>query len=324
MMTYDLAGEWDSYTAHHTGLYTNEAYNHKTMSDGKYSADYCIKHFQETYGSSIDMKQITVGVAPYSRGWLGVKNDGLDPNNPGLFATASPRSMEDESYGIWEIPDLIEKYELKEYFDNTAKAAYYYSSSQGVFLTIDNAKSALEKGKYVKEKDLGGLIAWEASLDKENVVTKAMFDSLYEDGYTFPDDEYKYSIMDFTAQITATKKGYEITVKNNEKSAETNVALKDAELFQKSISFMKLYIKTKSGAEFSSDDSSITVTNKDGIGIVDPTGHSSAKHISPKGSYTFSIIVSGTPDVSDIEKITLTQRVTPSLPEFKEQIVYKA
>ena len=324
MMTYDLAGEWDSYTAHHTGLYTNEAYNHKTMSDGKYSADYCIKHFQETYGSSIDMKQITVGVAPYSRGWLGVKNDGLDPNNPGLFATASPRSMEDESYGIWEIPDLIEKYELKEYFDNTAKAAYYYSSSQGVFLTIDNAKSALEKGKYVKEKDLGGLIAWEASLDKENVVTKAMFDSLYEDGYTFPDDEYKYSIMDFTAQITATKKGYEITVKNNEKSAETNVALKDAELFQKSISFMKLYIKTKSGAEFSSDDSSITVTNKDGIGIVDPTGHSSAKHISPKGSYTFSIIVSGTPDVSDIEKITLTQRVTPSLPEIKEQIVYKA
>ena len=324
MMTYDLAGEWDSYTAHHTGLYTNEAYNHKTMSDGKYSADYCFRHFEETYGSSIDMKQITVGVAPYSRGWLGVKNDGLDPNNPGLFATASPRSMEDESYGIWEIPDLIEKYELKEYFDNTAKAAYYYSSSQGVFLTIDNAKSALEKGKYVKEKDLGGLIAWEASLDKENVVTKAMFDSLYEDGYTFPDDEYKYSIMDFTAQITATKKGYEITIKNNEKSAETNVALKDAELFQKSISFMKLYIKTKSGAEFSSDDSSITVTNKDGIGIVDPTGHSSAKHISPKGSYTFSIIVSGTPDVSDIEKITLTQRVTPSLPEFKEQIVYKA
>ena len=85
---------------------------------------------------------------------------------------------------------------------------------------------------------------------------------------------------------------------------------------------MKLYIKTKSGAEFSSDDSSITVTNKDGIGIVDPAGHSSAKHISPKGSYTFSIIVSGTPDVSDIEKITLTQRVTRSLPEFKEQIIY--
>jgi len=321
MMTYDLAGSWDSYTAHHTGLYTNEAYNHKTMSDGKYSADYCIKHLEQTYGSSIDMKQILVGVAPYTRGWSGVKNDGLDPNNPGLFATASPNSME-EDMGIWEMPELMKKYSLNEYFDNTAKAAYYYSPTKGVFLSIDNAKSTLEKGKYVKQKDLGGLICWEASLDRENVVTKAMFDGLYDEGYTFPDDEYKYSIMNFAAQITTTRTGYQITIKNNEKSVETNIALRDAELLQKTISFMKLYIKTKSGAQFSSDDSSITVTNKDGIGIVDPTDHSSAKHISPRGSYTFSIIVSGTPDISDIQRITLTQRVTRSLPEFKEQIIY--
>ena len=128
MMTYAFAGGWDSYTAHHCGLYTNEAYNHKTMSSARYSADYCIKHFKETYGSSIDMKQILIGVAPYSHGWRGVKNDGLDPDNPGLFATASPDSM-DEEFGILEIPDLKEKYELKEYFDNTAKASYYYSSS---------------------------------------------------------------------------------------------------------------------------------------------------------------------------------------------------
>ena len=188
---------------------------------------------------------------------------------------------------------------------------------------MDNAKATLEKGKYVRQNDLGGLIAWEASFDREHTVTKAMFEGLYEDGYTFPDDEFKYSKMDFTAKITATKNGYEITIKNNEKSTETNVALKDAELFQKTISFMKLYIRTKSGAKFSSDDSSITVTNKDGIGIVDPTGHSSAKHISPRGSYTFSIIVSGTPDVSDIDKISLTQRITKSLPEFKEQTIYR-
>ena len=322
MMTYDLAGgSWMSYTAHHTGLYTNDAYNPETMSEAKYSADVCIKHLQEKYGSSIDMKQILVGVAPYNRGWAGVKNDGLDPDNPGLFATASPNSFQ-EDIGIWEMPELMKKYELNEYFDNKAKAAYYYSPTQGIFLTIDNEKSALAKGQYVKENDLGGLIAWEASLDRESLVTKAMFDGLYDEGYIFPDDEFKYSNMKFSAQVSATQNGYQITIKNTENAVETNIALRDAEKFQKTICFMKLYIRTKSGAEFGPGDMSGTVSNKDGIGIVDPTENNNAKHIAPGGTYSFSVTVSGTPNVSDIQSITLTQRPTPNVVEFKEQIIY--
>ena len=320
MMTYDLAGGYNSYTAHHTALYTNEAYNHQTM-DARYSADLCIKHLEQTYGSSIDMKKVLVGVAPYNRGWAGVKNDGLDPDNPGLYASANPNSFE-ENIGIYQIPELMKQLALNEYFDEKAKAAYYYSPTNGIFLTIDNEKSATAKGNYVRDKDLGGLIAWEASLDRENKVTKAMFDGLYNGGYVFPDDEFKYSNMKYTAQISATQNGYRITIQNYENTVESNTALKDAELFQKSICFMKLYIKTKSGAEFGPGDKSGSVTNKDGIGIVDPSENYDAKHISPGGSYTLSITVSGTPNVADIVRITLRQRVTPSLPEFKEQIIY--
>ena len=320
MMTYDLAGGYNSYTAHHTALYTNEAYNHQTM-DARYSADLCIKHLEQTYGSSIDMKKVLVGVAPYNRGWAGVKNDGLDPDNPGLYASANPNSFE-ENIGIYQIPELMKQLALNEYFDEKAKAAYYYSPTNGIFLTIDNEKSASAKGNYVRDKDLGGLIAWEASLDRENKVTKAMFDGLYNGGYVFPDDEFKYSNMKYTAQISATQNGYRITIQNYENTVESNTALKDAELFQKSICFMKLYIKTKSGTEFGPGDKSGSVTNKDGIGIVDPSENYDAKHISPGGSYTLSITVSGTPNVADIVSITLRQRVTPSLPEFKEQIIY--
>ena len=320
MMTYDLAGGYNSYTAHHTALYTNEAYNHQTM-DARYSADLCIRHLEEKYGSSIDMKKVLVGVAPYNRGWAGVKNDGLDPDNPGLYASANPNSFE-ENIGIYQIPELMKQLALNEYFDEKAKAAYYYSPTNGIFLTIDNEKSASAKGNYVRDKDLGGLIAWEASLDRENKVTKAMFDGLYSGGYVFPDDEFKYSNMKYTAQISATQNGYRITIQNYESTVESNTALKDAELFQKSICFMKLYIKTKSGAEFGPGNKSGTVTNKDGIGIVDPSSNNDAKHISPGGSYTLSVTVSGTPNVADIVRITLRQRVTPSLPEFKEQIIY--
>ena len=322
MMTYDLAGGWSSYTAHHTALYTNEAYNHQTMGDAIFSANYCIQYFEKTYGSSIDMSKVLIGVAPYTHGWGNVQNNGLDPNNPGLFATASPNSVQD-AYGYYQIPELTEQYGINEYFDNTAKAAYYYSTSSGVFFTIDNEKSAKAKGQYVQEKSLGGLIAWMASLDRYNVVTKGMFDGLYGDGYVFPDNEMKFTATTHSAQIVATSTGYEITVLNNENAVETNIALRDAELFQKSIVHMKIYIKTKSGVEFAPGEMCGDVTNKDGIGIVDPSSFYDAKNIAPGDSYTFSVTVPGTPDISDIVSITMTQRILPTLDEFKEQIIYQ-
>ena len=329
MMTYDLNGAWNSYTGHHTALYTNEAYDHSTMLEAAFSVDTCIKYLEETYGNTIDMNKIVIGVAPYTRGWAGVKDDGLDKDNPGLYATATPNSMKSAdgttsgTYGFFELPTLIQQYGLVEYFDDKAKAAYYFSPSSGVFFTCDNEQSVAAKGKYVKEKGLGGLIAWMASLDAENVITKAMYNSLYEEGHQFPEEEMKFSTISASAQITATETGYDIMIQNNEKSVESNLALKDAELFQKSILLMKLYIKTKSGAEFSAGSMSGTVTNNDGIGIIDPSSNYDAKNIAPGGSYTFSVRVSGTPDVADIESITMTQRILQSLGEFKEQVIYK-
>ena len=176
---------------------------------------------------------------------------------------------------------------------------------------------------YVQEKSLGGLIAWMASLDRYNVVTKAMFDGLYDEGYEFPDNEMKFTATSHSAQIRASSTGYEITVLNNENAVETNIALRDAELFQKSIVHMKIYIKTKSGVEFGPGEMCGDVTNKDGIGIVDTSSFYDAKNVPPGESYTFSVTVSGTPDVSDIVSIAMTQRILPTLNEFKVQIIYQ-
>ena len=163
-----------------------------------------------------------------------------------------------------------------------------------------------------------------ASLDAENVITKAMYNSLYDKDYTFPEEEMIFTTPSVSAQIVATETGYDITIKNDEKSSETNMALKDAELFQKSILFMKLYIKTKSGAKFTAGSMSGTVTNNDNnIGIVDPSSFYDAKNIAPGGFYSFSVKVSGTPDVNDIESITMTQRILTNLKEIKKQVIYK-
>jgi chitinase len=321
MMTYDLAGGWSSYTAHHTALYTNEAYNHQTMGDAIFSANYCIQYFEKTYGSSIDMSKVLIGVAPYTHGWGNVQNNGLDPNNPGLYASGSPNSV--DSYAFHQLPSLIQQFNLKEYFDETAKAGYYYSSSTNYFFTIDNERSVHAKGQYVQDNKLGGLIAWMASLDGENVITKAMFNGLYGEDYEFPEQKITFPETNINAKISAQDSGYEITINNMETAVETNIALKYAELFQKSIVYMKIYIKTKSGTKFYPGSKSGTVTNENGIGIVDPSSNSDATNISPGGYYTFSVKVDGTPDINDIESITLTQRFVKSLKEVKEQVIYK-
>ena len=329
MITYDLNGAWNSYTAHHTPLYTNEAYNPNTMPEAQFSIDSCISYLEQTYGNTIDMKKIVIGVAPYTRGWRGVKDDGLDKDNPGLYATANPNSVKSADgtnsgiYGFYELPTLIKQFDLLEYFDNTAKAAYYYSPNNGYFFSCDNEESVAAKGKYVKEKELGGLVSWMASYDPENKITRAMFNSLYTKNYTFPERELIYNLISISATIKTTENGYTFRIQNNAVVDETNNALNKAEIFRKYILNLKIYITTFSGATFGEGLMSGSVTNENGVAIIDPSSNPESRIIlSSWNGYTFSVTVSGTPDKDDIETISVSQRILPSLRDIKKRVIY--
>ena len=217
LMTYDLAGAWNSYTSHQTPLCTNELYNHQTMWAS-------IRYFEKTYGNTIDYKKILIGVGAYTRGWARVKDDGLDKNNPGLYATATPNSVvgpdgtSDGSYQFGDIEKIKDQYDLIKYFDNIAKAAYYYSPTKGYFFTCDNERSVIEKGKYVKEKGLGSLI----SQDTGNKLKKTIFNSLYEEGFAFPEQKLIFNNPNISAKISTIDHGYEITIINNDESIYSN------------------------------------------------------------------------------------------------------
>ena len=329
LMTYDLNGAWNSYTGHHTPLYTNEAYDPDKMPEAELSIDSFISYLEETYGNAIDMTKIVIGVAPYTRGWGGVKDDGLDKDNPGLYASAKPNSVKSADgtnsgiYGFHEIPTLKKQFGLLEFFDNTAKAAYYYSPNNGYFFSCDNEESVAEKGKYVKKKKLGGLVSWMASYDPENIIAKAMFDSLYEEDYKFPERELIYNLISISATVKATKDGYYFRIQNNASPEETNTALKYAELYRKCILNLKIYITTKSGAKFGEGPMSGKVTNKDGTIIIDPSSNPESRIILPRfNGYAFNVTVSGTPDVDDIATISVSQRILPSLKEIKKRVIY--
>lgn len=327
MMTYDMNGAWAGFTAHQTALYANDAYDPATQPSGAFAIDTCIQYFEKTYGDSIDYSKIVIGVAPYTRGWAGVQNDGRDPKNPGLYATAEPNSVKaadgttSGTFALTDIDMLVQQYKLKEYYDEEAQACYYYSAETGYFFTCDNVRSTAAKGAYVREKGLGGLITWMASLDDNNTITRTMKESLYGSA-SLPKNEIITSNPKVSVDVTASGKTYTITIKNNEVANESNTALKDAELFKETVMFPKLYIETQSGATFSAGSESGSVTNKDGYGVIDLSSVYAAKALKPGTSHKFTVNVSGEANVDDIVGITLTQRILTSMSEFGTQLVY--
>ena len=333
MMTYDLCGAWAPYTGHQTALYTNPAYDSETQPDCVFSVDTCIKYLENTYGSKIDYSKIVVGVTSYTRGWCGVQNDGKVDGCPGLFATADPNSVKAKdgvpsgTFAYSELDELISKYQLKEYWDDAAKAAYFYSPETGYFFTCDTPKSVSYKGEYVRNKGLGGLICWMASQDADGVITKAMKESLYGNE-ALPDQEIIVSTPDvsLTVKKAANQWGgagttYTFTLKNNEKAVESNTALKRAEEYKKSVMNPMLYIKTDGNVTFTAGEGAGKVTNSNGLCIVDLSSVYGANTMLPGATHTFTLSTSSS-DAPNVVSVTLTQRITTAMHEFGEQVIY--
>lgn len=327
MMTYDLNGAWNPYTGHQTALYTNDAFDEGTQPEGVFSVDHCINYLKDTYGKRIDLSQVVIGVAPYTRAWAGVQSDGRDKKCPGLFATATPNSVKSldgtlsGTFAYSDIETLKAQYQLKEYYDEKAEAPYYYSEETGYFFTCDNERSVAAKGEYVKKNGLGGMISWMASLDGNGTITKTMKESMYGND-ALPEREILVNNPAVSVSVTAEGSAYSLTITNNETAEESNPALKSAELFKKTVMNPKLYIKSKSGAAFSAGTESGAVSTENGMTVVDLSSVYNAKTLKPGGSHTFTLNVSGNADTADIEGISMTQRILLTLGEFGEQTVY--
>ena len=325
MMTYDLNGAWGGFTAHQTALYTNPAYD---GGDAALSVDSCIKYLENKYGDGIDYSKIVVGVAPYTRGWKEVKKDtGRDPKNPGLYADATGENGVTYAYG--DIDSLINQYQLKKYWDDVAKANYFYSESTGMFFTCDTEESVAEKGKYVREKHLGGLISWMASLDSTNSITKTMKESLYG-SEALPKQNIIIPGNDgVETTVTASGDTYTITIKNTNEKVTMPGGAKDisvmpwAEYFGKTLSYPSIAIETQNGETLSGDWSAGgTITSEDGKTVVTPPEWSS-KTLEPGASLTFTLKSGkGTASTGNIKGIVLRQRAVSGGEILSTNLVY--
>ncbi|WP_163651888.1 glycosyl hydrolase family 18 protein [Listeria sp. PSOL-1] len=349
VMTYDMNGAWVSNSAHHTALYGNPA--DPNYASGL-SVDQTVKYLQS---QGADSKKIVIGAAYYTRGWNKVES-GTDTDHPGLFQPAEKNNKDADGTptygagnksslsagdggragGVWpyrNIDDLKTKStDLKEYWDDIAKAPYLYNDKTGEFYTYDNVRSIAEKTKYVKDNQLGGVISWMQSQDKEtdstkrDELTKATKDGLF--GSTpLPEEQINYAGLNVEVSIEPYSEngvGYEVTVKNNEKVDETDDVLKSVETAFETVKLPKLYIALDSSETLTNGDYKAgTVTTENGITTVDLASVYDGQEIPQGASYTFRLKSSAdTVDPSHISKIDLVQRIGKTGAELSKQTVY--
>ncbi|MBS6500769.1 MAG: DUF5011 domain-containing protein [Clostridium sp.] len=352
IMTYDMAGAWSTVSGHQTALYTNP---NSPFKGECLSVDESVNYY---IANGAKPEKIVIGAAYYTRGWEKVSNNGPDAANPGLFGTAAvvnkdadltptPGALNEapikngeggRAGGVWSynaLSQLKSKYTgLKEYWDDSAKAPYLYNETTGAFFTYDNARSIQEKAKYVKEHNLGGMIAWMASQDakttsiKRDELTKvtkeALFGSASLDNYTLT-----YNKLNVTSKLTTSKPAWgsgsviNLSFTNNEKLSESGEVLSSVETAAKTLKNVKLYIKTNGITITGAQHPSPAVKQENGYYVIDFSVSYDGKLIKPGQTISFDLNIAESIDnLNGLVSVELSQRMYSTSPEMGRQFIY--
>ena len=153
LMTYDFYGGWDSTAYHHSHLYSTskDIYNNSASEAAL-----------DAIAAGVPSTKVVIGAAFYGRGWrnvsAGTTNGVGQPGNNGFELTYD------------QVKALIGTNGYVRYWDNVAKQPYLYSPSLqgGSFIGYDDAESICAKAEFVKANNLGGLMAWEITQNRNN------------------------------------------------------------------------------------------------------------------------------------------------------------
>lgn len=160
LMTYDFSGEWSEKAGYHCNLYKREK--------DELCADDAVQYFKK---NRIDSTKITLGMANYGRSFTNTNGYGTKFNGVGPGSSDEP--------GIWNynklpLPGTIEKYDMQSVI------AYNYDAKNKIFVSYDNPKSMLKKGRYARYHALGGGMWWESCGDQYDDPERSLIHNFVE------------------------------------------------------------------------------------------------------------------------------------------------
>ncbi|WP_272578139.1 MULTISPECIES: glycosyl hydrolase family 18 protein [unclassified Providencia] len=163
MMSYDFYGAFDLNTlGYQTALNASS-----WRPDTEYTT---VNGVNALLAQGVDPGKIVVGAAMYGRGWTGV--NGYTAGNPFTGKATGPIAGTWEN-GVVDYRQIKNQYMSGEWvysYDAVAEAPYVFKASTGDLITFDDERSVQAKGKYVLDKKLGGLFAWEIDADNGDIL----------------------------------------------------------------------------------------------------------------------------------------------------------
>ena len=165
VMTYDFHGLWEPVgpTNHHSNLH----FNNNDPSVSPLSVDRVVGEY---LAKGVKASKVVVGIPFYGRGWARVpagKDNGLYQN-----AGSLPRGTLDLAIEDYKV---LKTRGYPEFWDAAAKASWMYNGD--VFWTFDSPRAVREKMRYIKARNLKGVMFWEMSGD-DGTMVKAVADCL--------------------------------------------------------------------------------------------------------------------------------------------------
>lgn len=163
VMTYDFFTAGSKTTGHHTGLYQSSHAGAPTRT----AAAAVERHLD----AGIPPEKLSLGVAFYGRMWSGVRGERKGLNQPyEEFAGFIPYETLMETY--------IHKRGYNSHWDDSAKAPYLWAPDSSHFVSYENPRSLRHKARFIRKKDLGGVMYWEHSLDYHEVLLDVLHEQL--------------------------------------------------------------------------------------------------------------------------------------------------
>ncbi|BEM80176.1 hypothetical protein SME38J_42790 [Serratia marcescens] len=163
LMSYDFYGAFDLNNLGHQTALNAPAWK----PDTAYTT---VNGVNALLAQGVKPGKIVVGTAMYGRGWTGV--NGYQNNIPFTGTATGPVKGTWEN-GIVDYRQIASQFMSGEWqytYDATAEAPYVFKPSTGDLITFDDARSVQAKGKYVLDKQLGGLFSWEIDADNGDIL----------------------------------------------------------------------------------------------------------------------------------------------------------
>jgi chitinase len=171
LMTYDYHGAWSDLTGHLAPLYHSGNPQHEQGNDIASGVEAMI-------AAGCPAEKLVLGLPFYGRTWKGARPG--DSN--GLWVTgAEPGcgSFEPANRDFTDIDkNMVNQNGYQEHWDDVCKVPYLYKESTGEFVSYDNEQSIGIKVDYVNTHNLGGVMFWELSNDREEKLLDVIVDRL--------------------------------------------------------------------------------------------------------------------------------------------------